>query len=46
MAVITLYYGSPDKILTPAYGSGDDKHDSLDSDANTVTRVFSTLFER
>ncbi len=27
MSVITLYHGSPDKIITPTYGLGDDKHD-------------------
>lgn len=27
MAIITLYHGTPDKIVTPTYGKGDDKHD-------------------
>lgn len=27
MAIITLYHGSPNKIVTPQYGCGDDKHD-------------------
>lgn len=27
MSVITLYHGSPNKIVTPTYGLGDDKHD-------------------
>lgn len=27
MAKITLYHGTPNKIVTPMYGQGDDKHD-------------------
>ena len=27
MGLITLYHGTPDKIVTPTYGRGDDKHD-------------------
>ena len=27
MAIITLYHGTPDKLVTPQYGSGDEKHD-------------------
>ena len=27
MAIITLYHGTSDKIVTPTYGKGDDKHD-------------------
>ena len=27
MAIITLYHGTFDKIVTPTYGKGDDKHD-------------------
>ncbi len=27
MAKITLYHGTPNKIVTPIYGQGDDKHD-------------------
>ena len=27
MSIVTLYHGSPNKIVTPQYGSGDDKHD-------------------
>ncbi len=27
MAIITLYHGTSDKLVTPTYGKGDDKHD-------------------
>ena len=27
MRIITLYHGTPDKIVVPRYGGGDDKHD-------------------
>lgn len=27
MGTMTLYHGTPDKIVTPRYGGGDDKHD-------------------
>ena len=27
MGVITLYHGSPNKVVIPQYGCGDDKHD-------------------
>lgn len=27
MGIITLYHGTPDKIVTPTFGRGDDKHD-------------------
>lgn len=27
MDTIILYHGSPNKIVTPVFGSGDDKHD-------------------
>lgn len=27
MGVITLYHGSPNKVVSPQYGCGDDKHD-------------------
>lgn len=37
MEKIILYHGTPDKEVTPEYGRGD---------ANKVTNVFSTLFER
>ena len=55
MAKITLYHGTPDQIVEPTYGLGDNERDSrtrqkmknlIDSDANEVTKVFSTLFER
>lgn len=66
-----LFHGTPDKIVVPTYGKGDEKHDYgqgfylteniglakewavcrqkmrklVDSDANRVTKVFSTLFK-
>lgn len=27
MGIITLYHGTPDKTVTPIFGSGEDKHD-------------------
>lgn len=27
MGKITLYHGTPNKVITPTYGLGDDKHD-------------------
>ena len=27
MKKITLYHGTPDRIVTPKFGGGDDKHD-------------------
>ena len=27
MGIITLYHGTPDKIVVPQYGGGDEKHD-------------------
>lgn len=27
MAIITLYHGTPDKVVVPKFGGGDDKHD-------------------
>ena len=27
MAIITLYHGTPDKVVAPNFGGGDDKHD-------------------
>lgn len=27
MGTLTLYHGTPDKLLVPKYGSGDEKHD-------------------
>ena len=27
MGTIILYHGTPEQIVTPAYGCGDDKHD-------------------
>lgn len=27
METITLYHGTPDKIVTPTYGLGEDRHD-------------------
>ena len=27
MAKITLYHGTPDKLVVPKYGGGDEKHD-------------------
>ena len=43
IGTIILYHGTPDYVVNPVFGGGDDKHDS---DANKVTNVFSTLFER
>lgn len=79
MNKLILFYGTPDKIVVPTYGKGEEKHDYgqgfyltdsidlakefvrdnidieiltellslgelVDSDANKVTNVFSTLF--
>lgn len=77
MGKLVLFHGTPDKIVVPTYGKGEEKHDygrgfyltasadfakewavcrpnetngyvhqyELDTDANKVTKVFSTLFE-
>lgn len=40
MGKITLYHGTPDKLVIPKYGDGDEKHDlDLDLAVKKVGKV-------